>query len=181
MGENNTSLSSQVWLFVRISVYKILHRHFIVLLLLDDIHMSLWKRKPAHFTTYRALKARNMPRVQENSGRVHLALSYIGWPMTIRDGAEGLGHPSKSKRRENVGEMFTKELPEVCCPPGVDGTGESPVWDRKPNHCWKLTRIQLMNLESHSQMAAQPALLASAKVNPSLLQMASSMVFAVMS
>lgn len=38
-----------------------------------------------------------------------------------------------------------------------------------------------MNPGSRSQMAAQPALLASAKVNPSVLQMASSTVFAVMS
>lgn len=63
MGENNLSLSSQVWLFVRISVYKILHRHLVVLLLLDDIHMSFRKRKPAHFMKYQALKAANVPRV----------------------------------------------------------------------------------------------------------------------
>lgn len=66
---------------MRISVYKTLHRHLIVLLLLNDIHMSFWKRKPAHFMTYQALKAANVPRIQESSGRVHLALSCIGWPV----------------------------------------------------------------------------------------------------
>lgn len=48
---------------MRISVYKILHRHLVVLVLLDDIHMSFWKRKPAHFRKYQALKAANVPRV----------------------------------------------------------------------------------------------------------------------
>lgn len=48
---------------MRISVYKILHRHLVVLLLLDDIHMSFRKRKPAHFMKYQALKAANVPRV----------------------------------------------------------------------------------------------------------------------
>lgn len=85
MGENNTSLPQQVWFFVRISVYKILHRHLVVLLLLDDILVSFWKRKLAHLMIYQALKTANVPRVQENSGRVHLALSCIGWPVLSRD------------------------------------------------------------------------------------------------
>lgn len=80
-----------------ISVYKILHRHLIVLLLLNDIHMSFWKRKPAHFMTYQALKAANVPRVQESSGRVHLALSCIGWPVLSRDEQRALGTPIKAK------------------------------------------------------------------------------------
>lgn len=98
MGENNTSLSSQVWLFVRISVYKILHRHLVVLLLLDDIQVSFQKRKPAHSMTYQALKAANVPRVQEN--RVHVALSCIGWPLAEQGWAEGLEHPVKAKGGE---------------------------------------------------------------------------------
>lgn len=77
-------LSSQVWLFVRISVYKILHRQLVVLLLLDDIHMSFWKRKPAHLVIYQALKAATVPRVRENIGRVHLSLGCIGWPVLSR-------------------------------------------------------------------------------------------------
>lgn len=81
-------------------------------------------------------------------------------------------------RKQKMGKSV-QELTRVCHPPGVDGTGESTLWDEK-SHCYcKLTGIQLMNSESCSQMAAQPALFASTKVNPSLLQMASSMVFAV--
>lgn len=40
MGENNTYLSSQICLFVRINGYKMLHRHLAVLLLFDDIQVT---------------------------------------------------------------------------------------------------------------------------------------------
>lgn len=91
--------------------------------------------------------------LQENSGRVHLALSCIGWPLLSMDEQRAWGTPIEAGGGEKIGKnLSTKELPEVCCPPEVDGTGESPVWDRKPNHCCKLTRIQLMNPESHSEM-----------------------------
>ena len=95
--------------------------------------------------------------------------------------SRGPGAPRQRQKEGKCRNLPEKELTKVCCPPEIDGTGESTVWDRKPNHCCKLTGIQLMNPESCSQMAARPMLLASAKVNPSLLQMASSMVFAVMS
>lgn len=82
---------------MRTSVYKILHRHLVVLLLLDDIQVSFWKRKPAHFITYQALKAANVPRVQENSDRVHLVLSCPGWPVLSRDEQRVWGTPIKGK------------------------------------------------------------------------------------
>lgn len=63
MGKNNIYLSSQIWLFVRINGYKMLHRHLVVLLLLDDIQVTFQKRKPAHFMKHQPQKAGNVPSV----------------------------------------------------------------------------------------------------------------------
>ena len=48
---------------MRINGYKMIHRHLLVLLLLDDIQVTFRKRKPAHFMKYQCQKAVNVPGV----------------------------------------------------------------------------------------------------------------------
>lgn len=98
--ENNICLSSHIWLFVRINGYKMLHRHLVVLLLLDDIQVTFQKRKPAHFVKCQFQKAVNVPSVSENSERVDLAVNCIGLPVLSwerRDEQRAWGTPIKAK------------------------------------------------------------------------------------